>query len=317
MITCSGCHRHIHAKETACPFCGTELRVTSGPTSTLGALVVMAMVVCGSFGCATNPEAEEGNTVTTTSVSATETVGDTSTQESSESEGEGVETDDPPDTSLSFYAPPSDFSGVSECDPFQQDCPEGEKCVPYASTGENWDANKCVPISGTGTTGEACVSGGIVEATDDCDGEHFCWDEVCTPFCEGTPDVPECDPGSACLISNEGSITLCIDTCDPLASDCPDPLVCAWAGFGFVCAEEAPGLGGIGEDCSQLADCSPGAVCLSDEVLSGCESTACCAELCDTSQMDYPCVEAGLTCQAFYNDPPEGYENVGVCIDPG
>lgn len=30
--------------------------------------------------------------------------------------------------------PASDFGAVAECDPFAQDCPEGEKCVAYAST---------------------------------------------------------------------------------------------------------------------------------------------------------------------------------------
>ena len=65
---------------------------------------------------------------------------------------------------------------ISECDSFLQDCPAGEKCVPYASSGGTWDHNKCVPVTGDLGEGEACVSEGPVFATDDCDAATTCWD---------------------------------------------------------------------------------------------------------------------------------------------
>jgi Mg-chelatase subunit ChlD len=122
-------------------------------------------------------------------------------------------------TSLSFV-PSADFAGVSECDPFIQDCPEGEKCVAYASTGGNFDANKCVPVTGSGMPGEACSYGGVVEATDDCNDIAYCWDVMdmmgalegtCTQFCGGSPDAPQCPVGYECLIAYDGSVNLCID----------------------------------------------------------------------------------------------------------
>jgi len=69
----------------------------------------------------------------------------------------GDETDDSADTSAGFYAPSSDITPVTACDPFLQGCPEGEKCVAYASTGGNWDANKCVPVFGDAGPGESCI----------------------------------------------------------------------------------------------------------------------------------------------------------------
>src|SRR5690606_4445407 len=75
------------------------------------------------------------------------------------------------------FVPDDDFAGVtSECDPFMQDCPDGEKCVPYGSTGGNWDANKCVAVTGSGAAGDPCTYGGTSEATDDCDDNTHCWD---------------------------------------------------------------------------------------------------------------------------------------------
>lgn len=39
---------------------------------------------------------------------------------------------------------------------------------------------------------------------------------VCTEFCQGTENNPICPPLTSCLIANGGSITLCLETCDPL-----------------------------------------------------------------------------------------------------
>ncbi len=47
------------------------------------------------------------------------------------------------------FVPEPDQLIINECDPFAQDCPDGEKCVPYGSTGANGndtdqrDARKC------------------------------------------------------------------------------------------------------------------------------------------------------------------------------
>lgn len=210
------------------------------------------------------------------------------------------------------------------CDPFAQDCPEGEKCVPYGSTGGNWDANKCVPVNGSGAAGDACSYAGTIEATDDCGADSHCWDVqdidgqlvgVCTPFCAGTPNDPQCDPGTACLIANEGTITLCIATCDPLLQDCGDGLACFWGNNDFQCIFTTQEFA-TGEPCGYINDCAPGNTCLNADVLPDCQGAACCGSFCDLAD---PLCGAGTECAAFFEEgmAPPGYEQVGVCILPG
>ncbi len=56
----------------------------------------------------------------------------------------------------------------------------------------------------------------------------MCWDVDretneggCASLCEGTPDAPTCaDPNAACTVANEGTLNLCLFTCDPEGDDC-------------------------------------------------------------------------------------------------
>lgn len=182
--------------------------------------------------------------------------GESSTSESGD--GTSVTTDDEPESSsdgphaedgsdeYATFIAPIDLPGC-DCDPFAQDCPEGEKCVPRANDrGTTWVGHKCVPISGDGQVGEPCTSDGVVAATDSCGAESICWGlqeidgeliGLCTAFCAGTLDAPECMDGTSCLISQEGAFTLCIDNCDPLAPDCPEGSACEWGDYGFHCIE--------------------------------------------------------------------------------
>lgn len=319
MIPCPDCKRHIHESDASCPFCGRAQAATSTPwTALLGAALVTATM--GLSACSTDSKGDEAGTTT---VADTESDTDTETTNTTQEE------DGPNDLDNgggSFYAGPEDETtagGVPQCDPFLQDCNEGEKCVPWASSGGNFDANKCVTVVGEQAAGEACNYDGPVASTDDCDGQSFCWsaDEdgvgVCRAFCEGTADDPECAAEHSCLIANNGSINLCIDTCDPLAPDCPEDQVCAWAGSGFLCVD-SEGTGLLGEPCDQIADCGPGLICLTEEVLPACAGTACCVEFCNVDDPQPVCTLEGTACEPFYppGEAPEGYENVGVCISP-
>jgi hypothetical protein len=214
---------------------------------------------------------------------------------------------------------------VHECDPWAQDCPEGEKCVPYGSTGGNWDANKCVPVLGDGQPGDACTWDGTSAATDSCGADSHCWDVmevdgqlegVCTPFCDGTPNDPICGPETSCLIANEGSITLCIQTCDPLLQECADGLGCFWANNDFNCIFTAGEIQ-ADEPCGFVNDCAPGLFCASAEVLPSCESSACCTAYCDLSIGE--CSNPDTECAPFFEEgtAPPNYEDIGLCIVPG
>jgi hypothetical protein len=240
--------------------------------------------------------------------------------------GDGdTSTDDGADTASSLtFIMETDVGAASTCDPFMQDCPDGEKCVPWGSSGAEWDANKCVPVTGDGQPGDTCTWGGIVEATDDCGAESICWDVmdvdgqlvgVCTPFCGGTADAPICAPETSCIIANDGSVTLCLQNCDPLLQDCGAGLACFWAVSNFNCVFTTQDIP-TGEPCGYINDCAAGNFCADAAALPACNGSACCASFCDLT--DPVCNVQGTECSAFFEEgmAPPGYEDVGVCLLP-
>jgi hypothetical protein len=318
MHPCATCHRHIRATETTCPFCGALLHASEARTPSLAFALagVLALASCSS----NEPGNDEANTTTAMSTT-TDDVDTTNTTVDTTNATDDASTEGNPDTSTdpttvttneggSFYAGPSpDGWPSSWCDPFAQDCPEGEKCVPYDSGSGTWDANKCVPITGAGQTGDPCVSGGVIEATDDCDGASFCFhvDErgqgTCTAFCQGTAEMPECQPGSGCSITNDGSITACLDLCEPLLQDCEPGFGCYWNGGTALFCVEA-GAGAAGDECGWINSCAPGLGCID----------GLCTSFCD---LGAPSCEPGTECLPLF-EPGEapGYDHVGVCVSP-
>ena len=273
-------------------------------------------------GCASRAVgAEEGSS--STSVTAT-----SSSTESSGSEDE-LGTEGELDTSTESglpFVPMPEACLSPNCDTWNQDCPTGEKCVPYGSTGENWDATKCVIVEGDGAPGDPCTYGGTSEATDNCDEESYCWDVelvedtltgVCRAFCQGTPDNWMCDEGQTCLIANNGDVTLCIAACDPLLQDCAPGQGCSWTGSDFACVFTSPGPE-LGEPCGFINDCPPSTMCLGADATPNCMGSACCVEFCDVTAPD-PCPDPQLECLAYYTEleAPVGLEDVGVCVAVG
>jgi hypothetical protein len=226
-------------------------------------------------------------------------------------------------TTMGFVPDDGDIAGASSCDPWTQDCPDGEKCVAYASGGGSWDANKCVPINGSGQAGDPCMYTGAVESTDDCGADTWCWDVsaegvgTCTKFCDGTPDSPACNMGFSCSIANSGSINLCLQGCNPLLQDCPvGGTSCFWDGGNFVCANATQDIP-AGEPCGFINDCVGGTICLAPEAFPNCNGASCCGEFCDLGGGQ--CSINGTECTAFFEEgtAPPGYEDVGVCAVPG
>ena len=229
--------------------------------------------------------------------------------------------------------------GGGSCDVWSQDCPEGQKCMPYANDGGNaWNATKCTPIApDPKQPGEACsVEGNGTSGVDNCVQASMCWgvDEetnmgTCVPFCAGTPDAPMCDdPADTCVVANDGVLTLCLPRCDPLLQDCSADEVCipVPSGDDFACVLDASeGTGTAGAPCESLNVCNPGLSCESAAVVPGCMgSGACCAPFCDLTDPN-----ASQTCAAAYTEPgaecvpffemgtaPPEYEDVGVCLLP-
>jgi hypothetical protein len=290
--------------------------------ATSSKLVALALLglACGPPRLTGDLEGEAGSGDGSTSTSSSSSSSETGTSETSSSETGTTQT-----SLASTFVPELDVWESTECNSFMQDCPDGEKCVFYGSTGGNWDALKCVPVLGDQAVGEPCTYGGTVEATDDCDATSHCWDVqdvdgeyvgTCTAFCTGTPDMPECPPKTQCLFS--GVINLCIGTCDPILQDCNDGLACFWANNGFNCiftTQDIP----AGEPCGFINDCAGGSGCMSAEVLPNCAGSACCSPWCVLGNGDLPCaLLPGTTCVPFFEQgvAPPGYEHIGVCLSP-
>lgn len=214
-----------------------------------------------------------------------------------------------------------DPMSASQCDPWLQDCPDGQKCVAYASMDEIWDANKCVPVMGDGQIGDSCKYDGVVMSTDDCGAGSWCWNVdadgvgVCTGFCGGAPESPVCDTGFGCWIANESAINMCLLQCDPLAQDCPgseDWCFYNYMSGNFTCKARTEDLP-TGASCTAIDACVGGNTCLQAEVFPTCAGFACCAAFCDLNSPT--CAQAGTQCVSLFgeNGLPQ-YDNLGVCI---
>jgi hypothetical protein len=294
----------------------------------LVALTLLACA-CGPGGLRVNSSDETStNDSTSTSTSSSSSSSSSSSETSTSESTDPGETTDPSDTfdTLGFVPEYDEFWG-SECDPFAQDCDDGEKCVPYASSGSNWDASKCVQVMGDQAVGEPCSYAGAEEGTDDCDATSMCWNVMdidgelvgtCTPFCMGSADAPECPEGSSCNLSGDGVLTLCIFDCDPLLQDCAEGLACYWANSNFSCiftTQDIP----PGDPCGFVNDCVAGNICLDATTLPSCNGAACCSPFCNLELPDQTCdVLPGSTCVPFFEDgmAPPGDEDIGVCIVP-
>lgn len=281
-------------------------------------LVAAAAAACSAT---SSDGGEDGKTVTTATPTETSEASSSVTTDPTTS-AEDTSTETGSDTLLTFV-PNDDLSALyGVCDTFQQDCPEGEKCVPYASSGAGLDARKCVPVVGDLPAGSPCNYGGLVEATDDCDASSACWliEEVdgalmgvCMAFCDGTADQPSCPDQQSCLFTFDNSLSVCVDDCDPFAQDCAAGLACHFNEFEhtFNCWL---GPDTEGQACDpRLDSCAPGLVCLPAEQLPMCADAACCTAWCDLSNPS--CAMPGTACTPYFepNEAPQGAENLGVC----
>lgn len=107
------------------------------------------------------------------------------------------------------------------CDIWAQDCPQDEKCMPWADDGGDvWNATRCTPLDPSpAQNGDVCtVVGGIASGVDDCDISSMCWNVdvdtglgVCVAFCIGSQQNPICeDPATVCTIDGSGALILCL-----------------------------------------------------------------------------------------------------------
>jgi len=218
-----------------------------------------------------------------------------------------------------------DAGGGEECDIWAQNCPLGEKCMPWADDGGSaWNATRCSPLDPTPDgVGDPCtVEGSGVSGIDSCGLGELCWDVdnatstgTCIELCSCDPEFPVCaTPNTACAITNGGVLPVCLPVCNPL-----DPTACSqgqgcYPGGGlFQCAPDASGSSGaVGEGCDFLNGCDPGNFCGTP----ACDGAGgCCTPFCTLDDVA-PC-DGGAECVPFYEQggaPDECLATVGVCL---
>jgi hypothetical protein len=226
-------------------------------------------------------------------------------------------------------------AGAAECDLFAQNCPPGEKCMPWASESGPWNATRCSPVADEPTqVGEACmVEGSGISGVDDCDVGLMCWnvDELgtgtCEDMCSGSLEAPICeDPEDFCATANLGVVALCLRACHPLLQDCAvQGEACYPQDDEWACAPDAGDkTGEHGGPCEYINACVWGNACIDAAAFSSCASaTGCCSTLCDLEDenADAMCqaLDPAQTCEPWYAEgqAPVGYGNVGVCMIAG
>jgi hypothetical protein len=216
-------------------------------------------------------------------------------------------------------------SDYTQCDPWIQDCPRGEKCLPWANDGgRSWNATQCSPVAADPyEAGESCTApagpwGGI----DDCGVGSMCFwvDErtnvgECVAMCIGSLDRPSCADGiTQCTLSSDGLPAVCLPVCDPLAQDCAEGSGCYFVHDRFECDPDVSGRAGApGDACDAAGACDPGAVCVLGTAVPDCLTQTCCAAFCDLTA---PSCADGLECTPWHDEgeAPPGEEDVGACL---
>ncbi|MEM9453863.1 MAG: ribulose phosphate epimerase [Myxococcota bacterium] len=228
-----------------------------------------------------------------------------------------------------LFIPEYDIGGNFECDIFAQDCPDGEKCAPWANDGgTSWNATRCVPIAqDPGAPGEPCmVESNGLHGIDDCELGAVCWyvnsetlEGTCLALCTGDPSNPHCeDPNSTCHITSDGPI-FCIPRCHPVAQDCSEGFACYPRLDEFTCAPDASGdMGAAGDPCEFINVCDPGTFCASADSVPDCPGAlGCCSPFCELGDPMPPCLP-GQVCTPYYEEgsAPRGLEQIGYCALP-
>ncbi len=307
----------------------TDSASTTNPTTT----VAESDSTTSATDTTTESATDSTSETTTSDLTGTTTTGSTGSTCGDGTVDDGEQCDDGNNDDGDGCAADCTSEGDSMCDPYTQDCPDGQKCTSSnAMAGDFWNINICIEVMGNQTEGSSCTvlgdepGGGI----DDCDVGLICLfaDEegmngTCTAFCTGDPDNGMCEGAKAfCVPANDGFLPICLNSCDPLLQDCPFDHGC----YGdsedgsFLCFKPDPKEGGMDNDnCAFDNACLPGFQCLPPEVVAECEQgfDGCCNPFCALDGDSSECnLNAGEVCSAFYMEDNPPWDNVGICTLP-
>ncbi len=279
-------------------------------------IAVTLALACGPAPADPEPTSTSTTSTTASTTDAPTTALSTTTTSSTTTEST---TDD-----IGFIQPPDLPVHKYPCHPYQQDCPPGQKCIPWAPTSPgSWTDTKCVDIIGDQAPGEPCTAPDGIVGVDDCALGSLCWplDEAghgtCLLQCAGTSDQPICPLKTACGVAGDGIFALCFANCEPLLQDCPRGESCLPTGQSFTCFHDASGEEGQANDpCESFDFCDPGLVCTDAASASNaCDQgfENCCQPFCEFP--DGPCPNADQQCLPLEPTPP-GYGDLGLCALP-
>lgn len=271
MKICPDCKRHVRLVDASCPFCGAGVPVVTGLGLAMSLGLAMGLVGCG-------PAVDAGSDVSSSGMSSSGLGTSTSSTSSSSSTTDAGSTSSTASTGgtesssggRSFIDDDVGSGGVYgiECNVWDQDCGEGQKCVPWSNDGgDGWNAVVCRAVAPRPqTVGESCeVASSRFSGSDDCDADSLCFDVdadtlrgTCVARCGGSEAAPECPSEAVCAIEAYGTFNYCLPACDPLMGGCEGCV--AVASGDFVCV--LPGEVAVGEACSAFNACVAGASCL-------------------------------------------------------
>lgn len=296
--------------------------------------ILALSAACVALACGGKDSGDETDGSSTGSGDVTGSSEDTSAEATGSTDASTGTTTDTTDTTSSTTGGTSGFvntdtMGEAMCDIWKiDDCPEGEKCIPYAMGGGSWDALKCIDLDeNPKLLGDECSAPlGGAGGQDDCDVGLFCYyiDSetnmgTCIAHCGGTPTSPTCEGNTVCTIVNDGVLTLCRPSCDPVSQDCEPTGSACWQATGtngFTCIIDASGdTGAYGDACEYINACDPGLACADAAAVPDCTGNGCCTPFCDLNEPNN-CPGVGQTCEAYYETPDPGWEHVGLCVLP-
>ncbi len=269
----------------------------------------------GTGGVMTTSGSSTGGTTAPTS-----TGGDTGSPTST-----GTGTDSTTSDSTTSEATTSDNEGKA-CDPWDQDCGAGLKCMPYATDGgDSWDANKCTPV-GESKSGAPCLAlkRSATSGYDTCGPDLICWEVnpdtlvgTCYSLCGGSPITPICGAGTSCSQTNKGVVNVCLETCDPLIDKCSGEQVCVPDNVEeFLCLGASGDDVAAGDACSFINECAAGSMCATPNSAALCDQQAkgCCLPFCSLKD---PVCPLGLDCVGYFPKgmAPAQHVDLGLCQD--
>ncbi|MDC0669749.1 hypothetical protein [Nannocystis radixulma] len=267
-------------------------------------------------GC--GPVSSESSTTTSSTTTST-----TTTSSTTELAPTSTSTTSAPTASDSsdFVIKPDLPTPGAACDAWQDTCPEGQKCKPFADILGPWASASCVPVADVPRpTGETCTTPEF-SIIDECERGAVCHGLGtaeglrCHALCTGSPTERSCADECSWCFTNGDVAGVCLFPCDPRAHDCPQGQSCQILAEAprFICGVGA-GTSAAGESCAAAA-CSEGTACVDAALVPGCADAKCCAPVCDLESPD-TCAAAlpGTTCAAW---PVSGPEFQDACRPAG